>query len=245
MKYKILSIFLLFYSCTINTTKLENRAPYTSKGFAYIYNDEDYKKKIIKGKLDNSSLQVSHATLKNNTLIKIINPITKDSLTIRNQKKIKYPDFYKILITKKVAEKLNIQSDLPLIEILEIKKNKSFIAKKAKIYSEEKKISSKAPVTSVKISNISKNQKKNITDKKNEFVILIGTFYNEDTAKFLKKRINKEIPNYNIKKLQIRKESNKKINLISGPYNTINLMKNDYILFKNFGFEELDIITNE
>ena len=203
------------------------------------------KKKIIKGKLDNSSLQVSHATLKNNTLIKIINPITKDSLTIRNQKKIKYPDFYKILITKKVAEKLNIQSDLPLIEILEIKKNKSFIAKKAKIYSEEKKISSKAPVTSVKISNISKNQKKNITDKKNEFVILIGTFYNESTAKFLKKRINKEIPNYDIKKLQIRKESNKKINLISGPYNTINLMKNDYILFKNFGFEELDIITNE
>ena len=45
MRYKILLIILLFYSCAINTTKLENRAPYTSKGFAYIYNDEDYKKK--------------------------------------------------------------------------------------------------------------------------------------------------------------------------------------------------------
>ena len=123
----------------MNSTKLENRAPYNSKGFAYIYNDEDYKNNIIKGKLNNSLLQVSHASLKNNALIKIINPKTNDSLTIRNFKRIEYPDFYKILITKKVAEKLNIQSDLPLIEILEIKKNKSFIAKKAKIYNEEKK----------------------------------------------------------------------------------------------------------
>ena len=41
---------------------------------------------------------------------------------------------------------------------MEIKKNKSFIAEKAKIYNEEKKISSKAPVASVKISNISKNK---------------------------------------------------------------------------------------
>ena len=36
-----------------------------------------------------------------------------------------------------------------------------------------------------------------------------------------------------------------KIDLISGPYKTINLMKNDYILIKNFGFEELDIILND
>ena len=81
--------------------------------------------------------------------------------------------------------------------------------------------------------------------RKNEFYIEIATFYSEEVAVFLRDRIIKEIPNYDVKKLQIRKESNKKINLISGPYNTINLMKNDYILFKNFGFEELDIITNE
>ncbi len=229
----------------MNSTKLENRAPYNSKGFAYIYNDEDYKNNIIKGKLNNSLLQVSHASLKNNALIKIINPKTNDSLTIRNFKRIEYPDFYKILITKKVAEKLNIQSDLPLIEILEIKKNKSFIAKKAKIYNEEKKISSNAPITSVKISNISKNKKTDRTNTKDKFVILIGTFYTNDTAKFLKKRIIKEIPDYDVKKLQIRKKSNKQTDLISGPYNTINFMKNDYILLKKFGFEELDIITYE
>ena len=36
------------------------------------------------------------------------------------------------MITQKVAEDLNIDKDLPLVEVLEIKKNKSFIAKKQK-----------------------------------------------------------------------------------------------------------------
>ncbi len=245
MKYKIIIVFLVFYSCTINNTKIDNRIPYNSKGFAYIYNDEDFKNNIIKGKLDNSLMQVSHSNLNNNTLIKIINPKNNESLTIRNLKRIKYPDFYKILITKKVAEKLGIQSDFPLIEILEIKKNKSFIAKKTKIYSEEKKIYSNAPVTSVQISNISKSKKNKSINKKNEFVILIGSFYREETAKFLKQRIIKEIPNYDVKKLRISKQSNKQTNLISGPYSAINFMKNDYILLKKFGFEELDIINYE
>ena len=50
-------------------TKLENRSPYNSKGFAYIYNELDFEEKIIKGKLDNSKLEVSHKSLKVNTLI--------------------------------------------------------------------------------------------------------------------------------------------------------------------------------
>ena len=160
MKYKILILIILLTSCSAHTTKLENRTPYISKGFAYIYNDYDYDNKTIKGKLDNSKLQVSHSKLRSNTLIKIINPRTNDSITIKNHKKINYPDFYKILITEQVAKKLNIEKELPLVEILEIKKNKSFIAQKAKIYKEEKKISSNAPVTSVQISNISKNKNK-------------------------------------------------------------------------------------
>ena len=72
---------------------------------------------------------------------------------------------------------------------------------------------------------------------------MIGSFYREETAKFLKKRIIKEIPNYDVKKLRIRKQSNKQTNLISGPYSTINFMKNDYILLKKFGFEELILLT--
>ena len=46
MKFKLIIIFFLV-SCASNTTKLENRSPYTSKGFAYIYNQEDYENKFI------------------------------------------------------------------------------------------------------------------------------------------------------------------------------------------------------
>ena len=131
MKFNLIILLILVYSCTNNYTRLENRAPYNSKGLALIYNERDLDDKVIKGKLDNSMLQISHQNLNVNTMIKLINPRTNDYVVVRNSKRIKYPDFYKIIITQKVANELNIDKDLPLIEILEIKKNKSFVAEKS------------------------------------------------------------------------------------------------------------------
>ena len=45
--------------------------------------------------------------------------------------------------------------------------------------------------------------------------------------------------------LMIRKRSGKEFEVLSGPYKSINLLKKDYIVLKNFGFEELDIFINE
>jgi len=245
MKFSIFFFLFFLISCSSHYTKFDNRKPYNASGFAYIFNIEDYENKILKNKLNNDLLQISHKDLKAGTLIKLINPKTKDSLVLKNIKKIQYPDFYKILITKSVATKLNIINDFPFIEVLEIKKNKSFIAEKAKIYQEEKKISSNAPVTSVKIANISKtkNIKKNITFDK--IYILVASFYTNDAANLLKKRIISETQNYDIKKLKIRKKTSKEFEVLSGPYRSINLLKKDYIDLKNFGFEELDILINE
>ena len=67
MKYNLILLTFLF-SCTINTTKLENRTPYNSTGFAYIFNYDDFEEKIIKGKLDNSQIQISHNRLNIGTL---------------------------------------------------------------------------------------------------------------------------------------------------------------------------------
>ena len=41
---------------------------------------------------------------------------------------------------------------------MEVKKNKSFVAKKTKIFKEEEKIHNNAPVESVTINNISKKE---------------------------------------------------------------------------------------
>ena len=245
MKFKFIFFIFLILSCTPHLDTLNSKKPYSAKGFAYIYNDNDFQKKIIAGKLNNEKLQISHQKLKTGTLIKIINPKNNKSIILKNMKRIKYPDFYKILITKPIMDELELSVDLPILEILEIKKNKLFVAEKARIYNEEKRISSNAPVTSVKISNISKDKKKKKINKPNKIFIHIGTFYSADTANFLKQRIVKEVSDFDINKLRIKQISDKETHVISGPYTSVNLLKNDYIKLKTFGFEELDIYTNE
>lgn len=245
MKFRFFLLAFILVSCSTNYTKLENRKPYNSTGFAYIFNENDYEKKIIKKKFNNELLQISQKDLKIGSLIKLINPKTQDSLVLKNMKKEDYPDFYKILITKSVAKKLNIDNQLPIIEVLEIKKNKSFVAEKAKIFQEEKKISSKAPVASVQISNISKKKTNNKKINKENIYILVASFYTKEAANLLKQRIIKEVSYYDNKKLKIIKKTSKEYEVLSGPYKSINLLKNDYIGFKNFGFEELNIFINE
>ena len=245
MKFKLFIIIFFIFSCTPQLKTLNQKKPYSAKGFAYVYNDYDYQNKIILGKLSNEKLQISHQNLKVGTLIKIINPRNNKTIILKNIKRIKYPDFYKILITKPVMDELELSVELPILEILEIKENKSFVAEKAKIYNEEKKISSNAPVTSVKISNISKDKKKKEINKPNKIFIHIATFYSADTANFLKQRIVKEVSDFDINMLEIKKIGKKETHVISGPYTSVNLLKNDYIKLKTFGFEELDIYTNE
>ena len=245
MKFKSLILIFFIISCAPHLNTLNQKKIYTAKGFAYIYNENDLDKKIIKGKMKNDIMQISHQNLKTGTLLKITNPKNNETIVLKNIKRIKYPQFYKVLITKPVAEKLKLNIDLPILEITEIKKNKSFVAKKAKIFNEEKKIPSKAPVASVHISNISKNQKKNNKKNIDQIYILIGSFYSMDTAKFLRERIIKDVPSLDYKKLKIKKIDYKETQVISGPYTTINLLKNDYIKLINFGFEELNIFINE
>ena len=51
--------------------------------------------------------------------------------------------------------------------------------------------------------------------------------------------------NFDINKLKIKQINKKKTHVISGPYTSVNLLKNDYIKLITFGFEELDIYTDE
>ena len=97
---------------------------------------------------------------------------------------------------------------------------------------------------SVTINNISK---KKVKDKaiEDRFYIIIAEFYSKNSASLLNKRITQQMKNYDSKKLYINSRKSNKITLLSGPYSSINLMKNDYIQLKNFGFEELDISINE
>ena len=245
MRFSSFLVLIFILSCSPQLTTLNLKQPYTAKGFAYIYSENDFNDKIISKKMNNNMMQISHQNLKTGTLIKISKQKNKKSIVLKNIKRIRYPDFYKVLITQAVADNLDLNLELPVLEIIEIKKNKSFIAEKAKIYKEEKKIPSKAPVATVKISNISKNKIKKVNKISDSIFINIATFYSYNTAKFLKKRITEEMKSLDSKKLKLKKVNNKKTQVILGPYTSVNLLKNDYIKLKNYGFEELDIYINE
>ena len=245
MKYRLIILFFFIISCAQNYSKSDLKKPFSATGFAYIYNDEDFENKIIKKKLDNNFFQIAHYKLRPGSLIKLTNLKTNDSIILKNNKRFEYPDFYKILITKPVADKLNLNTELPLVEVIEVKKNKSFVVEKTKIYKEEEKIHSNAPIETVQIDNISKNKKKKNKAIQDKIYIIIGEFYSKKSASLLKKRITQELQSFDSKKLYIKTKKTNKTSLLSGPYTSVNLMKNDYIRLKNFGFEELDISIHE
>ena len=93
MNYKLIILFLFLTSCAQSYGKQELNKPFNSKGFAYIYNEEDFINKVIKKKLDLNSLQIAHSTLRVGSLIKIINIKTNDSIILKNSKRVNYPEY--------------------------------------------------------------------------------------------------------------------------------------------------------
>ena len=235
MKYKI--IFLFFLTSCINNTYLDKGSfTYSAKGFAKIENHSF-------SNLDNN-FYVSHNKLNLGTKIMLTNPANGKSLEMNIKKKVKYNNFYKVLISKDIAEKLNLDLNFPYIEINEVKINKSFIAKKAVTENIEKTIANKAPVTKINIDNLNKPVK---TKKKifKNYSILVAEFYNLESANMLKKRLKSILESSNYHLIYIKKNNEKSYKLLMGPYNTINKLKNDYIVLDDSNFEDLDIIIND
>ena len=239
MKFKIIFIILFLHSCSAGSLQ-QNKStfiPYTSTGFALIYEEKDYTNKIVSRKLNQDELQVAHNKLKANSILTITNPENKKSLTLRVSKKLKYPDFFTVLITKKVADLLELDVNMPFVDLQQRVKNKSFVAKKAVTFSEEKIASNKAPVTKVQIRNIS-TQKESIKKIK-KFSIIIGKFYSKGSAYYLKDRLEK---NYLEKEaLKVKKLGKNKFQLSAGPYTSINTLKNTYFQLNKYGFDNLDL----
>ena len=240
MKYRLFFLLLILSSCTSVAVNKYEKPVFNSKGFAYIYSIKDYENKVIKKKINNYESIIAHNQLNRGVLLKITNPKNGKNIILKNSYKLNYPDFYKILITKTISEKISLDEDFPFVEVEELKKNKSFIAQKAETYDEEKQLQVKAPVEKVKISNISKTIKKT-SDKKHEFIIVLGNFYSFESANLLKKRIQTESQSLKNKKITIIKKNKHNFEVFLGPYKTIKMIKNDYIALKQINFDEVDV----
>ena len=177
MKFNLsyIYIFVFLFSCTQDMKIMKKPSKidkptyssYSSKGFALIYDNSVFESSIVDKKLYNGQNYVLHPFLENNTLISISNPFNSKSLTVKIRKTINYPSIYNIVITKKMAEKLQLDINNPYVEVLSIRENDKFIAKEASIFDEEKKVANKAPVTSINIDDMSSSTPEIKVKKKN------------------------------------------------------------------------------
>ena len=165
MKLKII-IFLaiILTSCeTTNKKVITNKdfKNYSNDGFALIYNNDIFKKRIVSKKIDQRSLIIFNNKLKKDTDIKITNLLNEKYLIAKVGKNSKYPIFYNSVISERIATELDIDPDQPYVRIETINSGNTFVANKAKTFDEEKKVANKAPVDSISIQNISTEKDNN------------------------------------------------------------------------------------
>ena len=235
---------ITFYSCvdykTSKSNKIKERQYYSSTGFALIYEDNLYKQKVVNKKINNTDIHIMHNFLRVNTPIQILNPVNLKTIETKIYKKANYPKIFNAVVSKKIASILELDFDNPFIEINEIKKNKTFVAKKANTYEEEKNVVEKVPVNKIKMDDLSRNKKINKinTQKKYSFILVINDFYYESSANNLKNDLIKKTKMNNI---SVKKINNNKYRLLAGPFKNFNALKTTYISLNNLGFEDLNI----
>ena len=240
--FKTVLLASFLYSCAeYNLEKVDKKAEkkyFSSSGFALIYDDDHFSEKIVNKKINNEEIRVLHNILKPNTPIKIINPENSKILETKVYKKAKYPNIFNVVISRKISSILELDSDNPFVELLEVKKNKTFVAKKSNTFEEERNVAENAPVKEIKMDDLTKSKPIKKTKKINNFILVISDFYYFESATSLKNELiqKTEINNFSIKKI-----NENKYRLFVGPFKNFNALKTSYISLNKLGFENLNI----
>ena len=243
-KILIFFIFICLYSCAgyenNKALKVDNKIYHTSSGFALVYEDSLYEDKTVNKKINSNDILVLHTTLKTNTPIRITNLSNSKYIDTKIYKRANYHKIFNVVISKKVASLLELDSENPLVEIIELKKNRTFIAKDGNTFEEEKNVAGKAPVDEIKMNDltIEETQKSENKPERRKFILVISDFYYEDSALELKSDLIKKTKLNNI---SIKKINDNKYRLLVGPFENFNALKTTYISLNNLGFESLNV----
>ena len=249
MNYKAFILILIFlYSCTTgNNYKIQNEEIipteiYSNKGFTLLFSEKLRKQKLINKKIDERSLVIFQKNLKKDTNVKITNLLNNKSILAKVGVNSKYPSFFNSVVSKRIYEELELNDTEPYVEISTISANSTFLAKKAKMYDEEKQVAEKAPVEGISINDLSLNKKKiqKIQKKDNfKYIIKIADFYYENTAIMMQNRMKEEL---NLKNSKISKISNTSFRVYLGPFNNLKSLKNAFDDITPLNFENIEII---
>ncbi len=248
MNYKISFIFLisfLFFGCNNNISKSNKvdfniQKKYSNAGFALIYDENLEKIKTI----DDRSLLIYHKILKRKSTVKITNPKNGKSLIAEvKSNRQKFSEFYNSIISKRIAEDLELDLKEPYVELILISKDSTFVAKKSKTFEEEKKVAEKAPIDGILINDLNNNNKKikEISKENFSFSIKLADFYYKDSAQMMLSRIKDETLIKNPKILELSKT---KFRVLIGPFNDIKSLKEAFEKLNSLNFENIEILKN-
>ena len=250
MNFKKLILFLFIFSCTI-PEKAEIKQniifdkTFSNTGFSLVYNKNLKKQKKISSSIDEKSLIIFQKNLKKNTPVKITNLENNKSIVAIVGVEAEYPSFYNSVISKRIAEEIELDINEPYIQLKTINKNLTFVAKKAEIFEEEKKVADKAPVEGITIKSIgiSTNikEKKIVKFNKSKFnyIIKIAEFYFLDSANLLTERISNEL---GLKNVNISKLSPTSFRVYLGPFNNLDSLKKAFDDISKLNFENIEMI---
>ncbi len=249
MNYKVyIFVFLFLFSCTTNNINKKDTEivghidVFSTKGFTLVFNDDLKKKSIVNKILEDRSLLIFQKNLKKDTSVKITNLLNNKSILAKVGQSSKYPEFYNSVISQRIFKELDLNHNEPYVEISTVSVNSTFVAKKAKMYDEEKEVADKAPVEGISISDLSKNKKKIKKNKKIDnfnYIIKLADFYYENSAKMMQKRIKDEL---NLNNSRIIKISNTNYRVYFGPYDNLKSLKKAFDDISPLNFENIEII---
>ena len=251
-KFVFISLILFLNSCVqIENVKLSNKKviieSFSNKGFALVYDDNLFKKKIINKKINNRDLIIFQKNLAMGTSVKISNPSNNKSIIAKVGKNSIYPNFNNSVISKRIFSELELDLEDPYIHIQEIKEKDTFIAKKSKTFESEKKVANKAPVETISINDLSESSKKTVKEKKKNkkkfiYSIKIADFYFEKTAISMINRVKMET---SLKNVKIKKISKNKFRVYIGPYSNLKTLQKAYNSVEKLKFENIEILRHE
>ncbi len=252
MNYKnilIIVIFFLFTNCTTSNISMNKKnsvlkKSFSNKGFALVFDQKDYDNGIISKKINERSLVIFQKNLEIRTMVKITNMLNNKSIIAEVGKDANYPVFNNSVLSKRIADEIDLNIDEPYVEIIEISENSMFVAKKAKTFDQEKNVAKKAPVKSIDISDLNTikiNDKKKF-ERKFSYEIKIADFFYDNTAKLM---VNRIVNQTVVKNPKIKKINKEKYRVFLGPFNNINSLQKSYNDISILEFENIEIIRND
>lgn len=165
--------------------------------------------------------------LPKDSLIKITNKNNKISKVYKVDEQLKLTDSRIIYLPEIVYDEISLNREFPLVLVQSMRENKSFVAKKAKTFDEEKKINKKVKIETIEVLKI--DNEKVITKK---IFLDFGPFYYKTYSETLFRLLSLNIKN---KKL-IYKDYAPKNHIISiGPLKNLTEYDNIYLKLGKIG----------